>query len=88
MGSLGNALKSFWEWEGLYSQRYECPALPKIVPQKEDILPQIPWSPPGSNVALGDIDPQNVALVYGGFNDGPQESCWDLDKHSIHLPDH
>lgn len=88
MGSLGNALKLFWEWEGLYSQRYDVLHCTKSSPKRKISSPKIPWSPPGSNVALGDIDPQNVALIYGGFNDGPQESCWDLDKHSIHLPDH
>lgn len=51
--------------------------MPKIVPQKEDILPQISQAPPGSNIALGDIDIQNVSLRYGGLMTAPQEFRWD-----------
>ena len=88
MGSLGNALMQFWEWEGVYSQRYKCPAMHKVVPQKEAMLPQIPCAPQGASLHLGDIDLQNIGLAYGGFNCCPQESCQDPDKHPFHLPNH
>lgn len=72
MGSLGNALKLFWEWEGLYSQRYDVLHCTKSSPKRKISSPKYHDHPQGATLHLVTLIHRMLLSYMGALMTAPK----------------